>query len=170
MKIMKKLIFIAFLTLISACDLLVGGTYEVKRLDEYVDYLAGRDLYREKRVGALKFYCNDLRDQVVDFLHQSMLNDPELKLKGVLREELERLKLLGARREGKTLHLMNDVTVGAEGLNAWQAHITELVSKDPKDIKKNWVPAVIRRLFDSVVLHAGSSQVTVAINYRPKCD
>jgi hypothetical protein len=88
----------------------------------------------------------------------------------VLREELERLKLLGARREGKTLHLMNDVTVGAEGLNAWQAHITELVSKDPKDIKKNWVPAVIRRLFDSVVLHAGSSQVTVAINYRPKCD
>jgi len=167
---MKNLIFIAFLTLVSACDLLVGGAYEVKRLDEYVDYLAGRDLYREKRVGALKFYCNDLRDQVVDVLHQSMLNDPELKLKGALREELERLKLLGARREGKTLHLMNDVTVGAEGLDAWRTQVTELLSRDPKNVRENWIPAVIRRLFDSVVLHAGDRQVVISIDYRPKCN
>jgi hypothetical protein len=65
---------------------------------------------------------------------------------------------------------MNDVTVGAEGLDAWQAQLTELLSRDPKNVKENWAPAVIRRLFDSVVLHAGGRQVTVPINYQHRCD
>lgn len=153
-----------------ACDLLLGGNYEVKRLDEYVDYIAGRDLAHEKRVRALKFACDDLRDQIVSGLHRSMLSDPDLDLKEKVREELESLELLGAKREGKILHLMNDVTVGAEGSNDWQAQVTELVSRDPEDFRKNWPPAVIRRLFSSVVLQAGGRQLTVPINYQNRCD
>jgi len=169
-KVIKPLMLIVLLAGFFACDMLLGGTYEVKRLDEYVDYIAGRDLYHEKRVGALKFACEDLRDQVVSMLHQSMFSDPDLKLKGKLREELERLELLGAKRKGKILHLMNDVTVGAEGLDAWQEQLTELLSRDPKNVRENWAPAVIRRLFDSVVLHAGDRQVVIRIDYRPKCN
>jgi hypothetical protein len=169
-KIMKPLIIIVLSAVLSACDLLLGGTYEVKRLDEYVDYVGGRDLYHEKHVGALKFACEDLRDQVVSVLHQSMFSDPDLKLEGKLREELERLELLGAKREGKTLHLMNDVTVGAEGLDAWRTQLTELFSLEPENVRENWAPAVIRRLFDSVVLHAGNRQLVIGIDYRPKCN
>jgi hypothetical protein len=169
-KFMKPFIIIIISVALSACDLLLGGTYEVNKLDEYVDYIGGRDFYREKRVGMLKFACEDLRDQLVSVLHQSMFSDPDLKLKGKLREELERHELLGAKREGKILHLMNDVTVGIDGLNDWQAQITELVSRDPEDIRKNWPAAVIRRLFSSVVLHAGGRQVIVPINYKYRCD
>ena len=154
----------------SSCDLLLGGSYEVKQLKEYVEYVAGRDLYREKRVGVLRFACDGLRDQVVQTLHLSMLNDPDLKVQGKVGDEIERLGLLGAKREGKALHLMNDVTVGSERLAAWRSQIVQLVAKDPENIRDNWVPAVIRRLFDSVVLHAGDKEVIVAIDYRHKCD
>ena len=61
---------------------------------------------------ALKFECEDLRDQVVSTLHQSIFSDPDLRLKGKLRAELERLELLGAKRKGKIPHLINDVTAG----------------------------------------------------------
>jgi hypothetical protein len=166
----RSLTVLALSLAISACDFLLGGTYEVTKLSEYVEYVAGRDLYREKGVSALKFACDQLRDQVVQVLHRSMLNDPDVKLQGKLRDEMERLGLLGAKREGKELHLMNDVTVGTEGLVAWHRQVVQLVAKDPENVRDNWVPAVIRRLFDSVVLHAGDKQVIVAIDYRHKCD
>ena len=160
----------ALFLILVGCDLFLGGSYEVKRLEEYVDYVAGRDLYREKGVGVLKFACDNLRDQMVEVLDHNMLNDPDLKLSPEVRKELRRLKLFGARREGKVLHLMNDVTVGEEGLEAWRAQVAQLLANDPADKRRDWLPAVMRRLFDSVVLHAGDRQVVIRIDYRHKCN
>ena len=88
----------------------------------------------------------------------------------VLHGELERLELLGAKREGKVLHLANDWAVGEEGMDLWAKQVAAMLQTDPEDKRADWLPAVMMRLFDSVVLHAGDSQIVVPAQHRFRCD
>ena len=167
------LIPVLLFTLISACDLLVdllaGGTHEVKQLDEYVDYLGGRDLYLEKGVGALRFACDDLRDQLVYNLHRNLLD--RTPFSRIPRRELDRLGMVGAKREGKVLHLMNRASVSGIPLARWGEEMRDVLSSDLKTGSSGWIfTAAVRRLFDSVVLHAsGNRTVEITIQSRFKC-
>ncbi len=67
---------------------------------EYRDYIEGADLYSINRAASLSWACNSLRDQLTEFTHKSMLEDPLLGLSATNRQEVEKLQLLGARREG----------------------------------------------------------------------
>ena len=75
--------------------------------------MTGVDLYSHYRAASLRFECDALREQITRILADSMVNDSDLNLSEKVREELTRLGLLNTRREGRVLHLTNDVTVGA---------------------------------------------------------
>ena len=80
---------------------------------DYKDCVTGVDLYSHYRAASLRFECDALREQITRILADSMVNDSDLNLSEKVREELTRLGLLSTRREGRVLHLTNDVTVGA---------------------------------------------------------
>src|SRR5204863_406290 len=95
--------------------------------------------------------------------HYEAQSDEEAVAEHDASDEVTRLGLLGASRDGRVLHLTNDVTVGGDGLDAWAVQIIATVAKDPEDREGGWAAAAIRRLFDEVVLHAGDREVRVPV-------
>src|SRR5260221_650879 len=95
------------------CRVVGAYTHRINRLPQYVEYVAGADLFTQERAWALVFSCDALRDQVVASLDESMVSEAPLGKDTRLRDEVARLGLLGARRDGPTLHMTNDVTVGS---------------------------------------------------------
>ncbi len=152
------------------CRVLGVYTYRVATLEDYREYIEGADLYKIHRASSLKFECDLLRDQFTDFMHKTMLAEAPLGSKNQVREEVERLELLGARRENKTLHMMNDVTVGKEGLDEWSEQLKSLLQEHPENEKGSWTITMLKKLFDSVVLHAGNKEMSLHIEKRFKCD
>lgn len=154
----------------TACRLIGVYTYRVNALPEYVDYVTGSDLYRIHRAASLAFSCGILRDQLTKTLHESMVAEAPLGSTNVVRDEVVRLGLLGAKREGKILHMMNDVTVGKEGLESWAQQLRRMVESEPQNVREQWLPVVMKRLFHSVVLHAGGTQVQIDLPGKYKCN
>lgn len=151
------------------CRVIGVYTYRVDTLPEYVDYVAGSDLFRIHRAARLAFSCEALRDQLTKTLHETMVTEAPLGSTKKLRDEVVRLGLLGARREGKTLHMMNDVTVGKEGLESWARQLRSMLENEPKDVRKQWLPVVMKRLFQLIVLHSGDKQVQIDLPGKYKC-
>lgn len=144
--------------------------YEVRNLNDYIDYVAGEDLYRIHSASSLTFSCDEIRDQLSAHIHSAMFADAPIGNNEDVKAELDRLEILGAKRESRTLHLMNGVTVGSEELGLWAEAMREVIRAEPKDKKDNWLPEVLRRLFDSVILHAGDEEVEIPIRQsRYKC-
>jgi hypothetical protein len=152
-----------------ACRLIGMYTYRVDSLSEYIDYVAGADLYDKHRAASLVFSCDSLRHQLARVLHESMVAEA-LGENQQVRDEVVRLELLGARVEGKTLHMFNDVTVGEEELEVWAQQVHDLVESEPEDVRENWLPDVMKRLFHSVVLHTHERQIEIGLQGQYKCD
>ena len=152
------------------CRVLGVYTYRVDDLPEYVEYVAGADLYQIHHAAALAFSCEALRDQLATMLNEITISGAPLGKNNQLGDEVVRLGLLGVRREGKTLHMRNEVTVGSENLDVWASQMTTLLKSNPKDVRDNWFPAVMRRLFRSVVLHADDRTVEIPISPEFPCD
>lgn len=160
------------------CRIIGLYTYKVERLDEYLAYVRGEDLYRTHGASSLKFDCEKLRDQLADAYHQFTVKEIAEQLSwqqdGVMLKEVERLRLLGAWREGKTLHIANAVTVDRAQLSEWRSEwrdrLSSLVTSGNAAEGKEPIILVMRRLFDAVVLHVGNDQGRVSVRERWKCD
>jgi hypothetical protein len=148
------------------CKILGVYRYEVRTIEDFIDYATGEDLYRIHNAAALSFSCDEIRDQLTSGLHENMFANALVGVGGKVKAEIDRLELLGARREGRTLHLANDVTVGTEQLQAWGDQVRQVVSGEPTDKKTNWLPEVLPRLFESVVLHAGDETIQIPLTAR----
>jgi hypothetical protein len=149
------------------CRVIGVYKYRVNTLPEYVDYVAGSDLFRIHGATSLAFSCEALRDQLTETLHETMVAEAPLGNSKKLRDEVVRLGLLGARREGKILHMMNNVTVG--GLDAWAQQLRSMLENEPKDVREQWLPVVMKRLFQLIVLHSGDKQVQIDLPGKYKC-
>jgi len=149
------------------CRVIGVYKYRVNTLPEYIDYVAGSDLYRLHDAASLAFSCEVLRDQLTETLHETIVTEAPLGNSKELRDEVVRLGLLGARREGKILHMMNNVTVG--GLEAWAQQLRSMLENEPKDVRKQSLPVVMKRLFQTLVLHSGDKQIQIDLPGKYKC-
>lgn len=156
------------------CRIIGLYTYKVESLSEYMAYVSGEDLYRTHQASALKFECEKLRDQLAGAYHQSLVNDIAEQLsiqrEGVMLKELQRLRLLGAWREGKTLHIANDVTVDRAQLSAWRDHLSSMLTSGNAAGGEEKIILITPRLFDALVIHVGDDHQHVSLDAKWKCD
>ena len=153
------------------CKVLGVYNYEIANLNDYISYIAGDDLYRIHNASSLSFSCEKLRDQLMDMLYQSMLDDMALIQIDTQNKDIENPYVFGVKRNGNILHITNNA-VGMDKLNLWAEEIRAVIEAKPEDTKINWLPETLRRLFDSVVLHAESKEIKILIPYddnKRKC-
>lgn len=160
-----------------ACRVIGVYTHKVTTLAEYKEYLTGADLYVIHCAASLRFDCEGLRDEVVQYFHEGMLNDPSIRSKSLT--EAERHSLVGAWRQDRALHLKNSVTVSpfpifSVSLESWVEQVSSLLESDQARrfpaSKDMWLFMAVRRLFDAVVLHSEYIKKEIPITEKSKCD
>jgi hypothetical protein len=52
----------------------------------------------------------------------------------------------------------------------WAQQVHDLVESEPEDVRENWLPDVMKRLFHSVVLHTHERQIEIGLQGQYKCD
>lgn len=152
------------------CRVIGVYTYRVSTLPEYINYVAGSDLFHIHDAASLAFSCDTLRDQFTKGLHEAMVAKAPLGSNtNALRDEVTRLGLLSAKHEGNILHLTDDATIGKEGLKSWAQRVRRAVESEPQSVREQWPTVVMKRLFEAVVLHAGDTEVRIDLHDKYKC-
>lgn len=145
------------------CRVIGVYRYRVDHLSEYAEYLAGRDLHRLKGASSLTFSCDALRDEFVAEIHDTMLVNAVPGLDEKTRQELARIGAIGARREGRTLHLTNDMV---SNIKSWESEVHSALDEHQGRNRESLPTPVIPALFDRIVLHVGTRE-EVIIQLRP---
>jgi len=133
------------------------GVYEhrVTTLDEYCQYLRGKDLFRRHDAHVISFDWDALRDQYTEYINGYMRQDPF----GLGAFDAIDRRKLGAWRSGDTLHLASDGysdhDAAAQGtFSFWVGlHRVGLQRTLPKENDSYCHEAMRKRLFSQISLH-----------------
>lgn len=156
--------------------------HRITAWDEYCGYVDGEDLYRKYRVAMLSFDYDAIRDDFVRKFHDSFVSNTKEQFglqnkPNYVMSELERLKMLGAWREGTHLHAANNFVTskpdvgGALTFPEWVAQFKKLT--DPAALKSkgdmsSYEYCVFRSmndLFEDVTIHGESETATIPLQY-----
>jgi hypothetical protein len=158
--------------------------HRITTWDEYCEYVNGEDLYKQYRVAMLDFDNESIRDGFVSKFHESVLSDTKeqfdlQKKPNLIMSELERLKMLGAWREGTHLHIANSFVTskpdigGALTFPEWIAQFKKLTDpeflKHKEDNLSTYEYCTFRSMndfFDDVTLHGESEMQTLPLQNK----
>jgi hypothetical protein len=155
--------------------------HRITTWDEYCVYVDGEDLYKKYRVAMLAFDYDAIRDGFVRKFHDSFVSNTKEQFglqnkPNYVVSELERLKMLGAWREGTHLHVANNFVTskldgGALTFPEWVAQYKELTEPSvlkTKSHMSSYEYCVFRSmndLFEDVTIHGESETATIPLQY-----
>lgn len=147
-----------------ACQYLNLNSYTITTLDEYRGFVSNQAAFKALHGRAkVKFECSALRDDVVTALQSGrlMLGVTE---SGIEQQDRIQPGLFRAWREGRVLHLVNNMVETQEDLEAWAAKVQETVINQ-KESELSFLP----RLFGGLIIHLHKKQKPMVLFSDEPC-
>jgi len=147
-----------------ACRYLNLNTYTITTLDEYRRFLSNEAAFRAlHRVAGVRCDCSALRDDVVRALQSRRLM-LEFSKPTVPQENMVQSDLLRAWRQGRILHLVNNMLESEQELETWAAGVQEMVVSQRQD-GLSFLP----RLFGGLIIHVRNKQKPMVLFSDEQC-
>lgn len=145
----------------------VIGVYHhrVSTFPQYCERLMGEDLFEMYNASVLSFDCGSIRDDFTSSTHTQLVTDNRELFggPGPAWDEIIRLRLLGAWREGDVLHFANayasDVYPLSAAFTEWKEQMADFVTKDVEVADEHFCSVkTLQTLFTKVWIHGGEDE------------
>jgi hypothetical protein len=147
-----------------ACQYLNLNTYTITTLDEYRRFLSNQAAFKAlHRVAGVRLECSALRDDVVAALESGRLM-LGLSESGIVQQDMAQPGLFHAWREGRVLHLVNNMLEARQDFEAWAAKVQETVLSQKED-ELSYFP----RLFGGLIIHIHNKQKPMVLFSDEPC-
>ncbi len=139
--------------------------HRVSTVPQYCEQLMGEDLFERYDASSLSFDCESIRDDFTSFIYTRMVTDNRELFggPGPVLDEIVRLRLLGAWREGDVLHIASPFTSDDDPFSAlftpWKEQMADLVTKDVEVADEDFCSVkTLQTLFTKVWIHGGEDE------------
>ena len=147
-----------------ACRYVNLNTYTITTLDDYRQFLSNETMFKSvHRVAGVRCDCSALRDEVVTALQSGRLV-LELSTPTVPQENTVQPNLLRVWRQGRILHLENNMLESEQELETSAARAQEMVVRQQQD----GLP-FLSRLFGGLIIHVHNKQKPMVLFSDEPC-